>query len=767
MARKKAPTAAAIRRAVGKGFLEPLFEKLSEPDFRRDLPASVLANRRRRALERLVDAFVSRGSAQVPDHLEREVRQLVREWAGRGFDDGFDRVEDFEIQRARERDLVLALQSGDPRQVRRAHERRICDRVIRDYGTIELRGLQTAHRVLLDLDKVYVPLHLEKAAVEGPTPKRTAEHGSPASQRSLGEASLLASLLTQRLTVREVLAERPRVLIVGAPGSGKTTLIGYLAVKLAAGDGATELGLPGRRVPLVLVVRALARPALSVAEISAYLDADAPTLAAALEEGRAVVFLDGVDEAPPAQREKLVDSLDALAERFPQVPIVVTSRPAGSPGEVERELSFLEPYRLADLSEEDVSLFVDRWCLAAETSVRTDLSEAKKAAEKAAEDLKRSIARSRPVQRIAANPLLASVLCTVHRFLGQRIPEHRVTLYEKCTDALLYEWDRAKFPEGSAIGRLDAPAKRRLLMGVARRLHERHEAELSEIEVVDEFALALPELGDSTTDPRELAAEIRDRSGLLVERRPGHFAFSHLTFQEYLVALDVVRSGEIEHLAESSSDPWWHEVITLTAGMPGANATALIRGLLARNEEGVFLAAGCLETAVDLSPRVRREVEQRLARLVPPTSMQASYRLAELGSVAAPVLAERLQSTSQWSGAEVRHTLAALRSIGYEPAIPTIARLTADSRPLGGESPWTVGEYATVILAFTAVTSSTAKRALRRALEESAPRPEFLRVMRRDIGIFHRLDERTSDVQSLIDAALREAREETPAPRPS
>jgi hypothetical protein len=41
--------------------------------------------------------------------------------------------------------------------------------------------------------------------------------------------------------------------------------------------------------------------------------------------------------------------------------------------------------------------------------------------------------------------------------------------YEKCTDALLYEWDRGKFDEGAAIGFLDARAKRTLLMGIARK----------------------------------------------------------------------------------------------------------------------------------------------------------------------------------------------------------------------------------------------------------------------------------------------------------
>ena len=48
-------------------------------------------------------------------------------------------------------------------------------------------------------------------------------------------------------------------------------------------------------------------------------------------------------------------------------------------------------------------------------------------------------------ERLVETPLLATMLCVVHRFLVHCIPEHRVTLYAKCTDALLYEWDRSKF----------------------------------------------------------------------------------------------------------------------------------------------------------------------------------------------------------------------------------------------------------------------------------------------------------------------------------
>ena len=56
---------------------------------------------------------------------------------------------------------MIALDSGDMELVLEVYEKEYRRQVIEQFGRIELRGLQTAHRVLYDLEQVYVPLHLE------------------------------------------------------------------------------------------------------------------------------------------------------------------------------------------------------------------------------------------------------------------------------------------------------------------------------------------------------------------------------------------------------------------------------------------------------------------------------------------------------------------------------------------------------------------------------------------------------------------------------
>jgi hypothetical protein len=395
------------------------------------------------------------------------------------------------------------------------------------------------------------------------------------------------------------------------------------------------------------------------------------------------------------------------------MPVMVTSRPAGTPREIESCLPGFHGFRLADLTKAEVSRFIDKWCLAAERSARPDSSEATKQASAAAADLKSRIARSRPVERIAINPLLTTIICVVHRFLGRTIPEHRITLYEKCTDALLYEWDRAKFPKDAAVGNLDANQKRSLLRGVASVLHERHEAELPEPEVVRHFAEMLPQLGKPQEDALRIVREIRDRTGLLVERRPGTFGFSHLTFQEYLTAIDYAsRSRELlKHL----DDPWWHEVIALAVGVPGCDVVPIIRALLRKkNRQSAILAAKCLETAINVPLDLRQSVEDALERILPPTNYDEAQSLLEIGSTAAPILVRGLlkydPNGQAWS-------LYLFRLFEYEPVITPLVHLALTSKQetrkivLGDYRP-TVGELSTYVLRCLAITSESAKRAL-------------------------------------------------------
>ncbi len=734
-------------------------------------PASLVETRRKRAKKRLKEALEARGTEAVSAAMVAEVEALVLRWAGAELSEGFAEVERFETRCFEEGELAAARRSGDPERVFEAQEKRYRAAIVEEYGRIEIRGLQMSERVSQDLDLAYVPLRIEDASLKRGVIR-------------VGEGIEISSV--PRLSVPELLAEHWRSIVVGAPGSGKTTTIAWLAANAAKGTLHGAVGWKASPVPFVVAVRSLKGSRLDAKSIAAVsCGADAAFVQRVLGDRRGMLLVDGLDEAPGGAMA-LLPALQAFAKAYPGNPILVTTRPAGPVGSERVEVPGFTTTTLLPMTREEVYLFIDRWCKAAEVSIQKDRTRAEEDGKKAAADLKARVETSRPVERLAQTPLMCSVLCIVHRFLGQRVPERRPALYEACTNVLLYEWDRAKFPEGAAVGQLDAQDKRFLLGGVALSMHERNVAEISSADLVAQFAKRLPELNRSPDEAERIVNEIQFRSGLLIERRPGLFSFSHLTFQEYLTAVEIVRKGDLKGLPKFHDNPWWHEVTALAAGLPGADAAGLIRDLLKFDEgrkkpsTATFLAAHCAETAVNLLTSIRRELDLRLEALLPPRSSRDVDSIVGLGAVAGPVLLGALRSADAEGRAFV---CVALGEIGYEPAFSALLRLLVDEAypakrdhhsdvvvSLGSAQILVpvhlapVAAFAAFALMSMSVASVAARSPFETALQNAHPSAHAFIVMIVESMDLGRADESTRDFLERI-AFSRPARGAKPAPK--
>ena len=77
----------------------------------------------------------------------------------------------------------------------------------------------------------------------------------------------------------------------------------------------------------------------------------------------------------------------------------------------------------------------------------------------------------------------------------------------------------------------------------------------------------------------------REEVGLLPEKSPGQIGFFHLTLEEYLAAVDIARRGMEERrkrIKEHWSNPYWREVILLTAGELTLRSDDLVDFIVAR-----------------------------------------------------------------------------------------------------------------------------------------------------------------------------------------
>ncbi len=559
-----------------------------------------------------------------------------------------------------------------------------------------------------------------------------------------------------RVPATHALAKYPRLFIYGGPGSGKSTLLAYLAIRAARGDLGDEAVWKSDPLPFLVPARAIREEDVTVDVLARAAGAETWFLQEALSRGRALLLVDGLDEVQPTIAKLLLSALTRILDAHPRARAVVSARPAALASAEEPLPAGFESVRLTPMTPEEVGRFVDQWCLAAEVSLDKSPSVAEADARNAAEDLKERIRARGAIEKLAQTPLLCSVICVVHRFLGQKIPARRVALYEAITNVLLYEWDRAKFKEtpDAVLGQLDAQAKRALLSRLARAMHEERAVEWPAARVIESFAAQLPHLGWAADEATAIVAHIRDRHGVLVERSPGMFGFSHLTFQEYLAAMEMVRGREYGVLLTRYQDNWWHEVIVLAAGFPGAEVERLVRGLLDADEgrvaQGTMLAAQCAETAIELSVALRNEIEERVARLVPPKDLEALRKLIDLRDVAGPVLLQRLTTAN----ANGRAAIAlALGNVGYLPAGPAIGRLLGDSAPTTDGFPvtpafmslgrltvasWAAGA-ATILLVFSEKPLATLLQAIPKAHPEAIQLFRNLRPFQKNPDVLARL----------------------------
>ena len=661
--------------------VEAIFAEVPDaPRVSGGVPDLVRRNRRERAKRRLVDALDARGPYPVPEVRRAELRMIARRWAQKGFADTFAEAEDLEVRFADERAVLEAEREGNKEERIAAAERTYLRAVEKKHGGVEIRGLQLPTRVYQDLEDTYVPLYVEDRSELPLLPKKA--RGAKATDVDAITA-MVRRMARPRVAAVRALAKHPRLLLTGGPGSGKSTLLAHLATRSARGGLAAETGWPAEMVPFLMPVRSLSATPVTVESLAIAAGAEPWFLEAMLRAGRALLLIDGLDEARREVAGGVMPMVAEILDAHPGVRALATTRPSGAMGEEEAPPAGFVRVQLAPMTRDEVKVFIDKWCLAAEIGLGKTPGIAEADAQAAATDLKELVRHRSAIEKLTHTPLLCSVICAVHRFLGQQVPQRRVVLYEAITNVLLYEWDRSKLPH-SIIGTLDAQQKRTLLSHLALSMQKDGVVELAEAKVVACFEEHLPAFGPQLVDAAAaLLAEIRDRNGVLVERAPGMFAFSHLTFQEYLAAMRLVETPAYDVLLEHHEDKDWHEVIVLAAGFPGADAARIVRGLLEADGEevatGTMLAAQCVETAIQLPPALRKEIEDRVARLVPPRTLKSHISLLELGDVAGPILLQALERADPHGKACILDTLGVMN---YGPAAGAISKFLSDASEL-------------------------------------------------------------------------------------
>jgi energy-coupling factor transporter ATP-binding protein EcfA2 len=514
--------------------------------------------------------------------------------------------------------------------------------VLRGLTRIDASTLRVSSSLFLDLTTVFV----QPDVIEIPKSKRRKRSKERQVDKviSLEEArkqifSTEKEKETNKVKAEEFISKNKRCAIVGLPGSGKTTLLQHLLLLSAKGDVSFD-GTSGV-VPLFIKVRQLdlndlpdANDLLEVAEGKVFAKARPGFLQRQFEAGRMLFLIDGLDEVVDDKRDDLMNWIKDFIDLYPKSRYVVSSRPAGYQSDVFQSLGFTEA-TLCEFSADQIREYVSRWVKAVEMADGASPEEAEEISAKSATTLVQRAEQNAYVRRIATNPLLLSTLCLVQKYEGGDLPNRRVVLYQRCVEGLLFHWDKKRGLPPAILGSLPLERKMMLLRRLALEMQVKGVAEIEDSEVEASFCNSLKEVGEQA-DAKLILSNIRDRSGLLVERRPWVYGFSHLTFQEYLAALSINQRDYQEYdrlfLFSKRDDPQWAEAIALYAGLAAKDSVeSLLKELLETGKpETTLLCGECLAAAQDASLDLQKKVIRALLSL-PDKAEKVKPRVSVLG----------------------------------------------------------------------------------------------------------------------------------------
>ena len=253
-----------------------------------------------------------------------------------------------------------------------------------------------------------------------------------------------------RHSIRDFLAgsDSKCLAVIGAPGTGKTTLLKHLALDTSRSRRRNVRDLPvlvylrdhaeavtrGEILTLADMVRASVGT-LDVPEPQGWLEAQ-------LKHGRCLVLLDGLDEVPTEiDRRMLSRWLENQVERYAANHFVLTSRPHGY---ASAPLNRARVLRVRRFTGDQISKFVHQWYAATErwdADVLNPPGTVPARARLRADDLLERLGARPMLHELASNPLLLTMIANVHRYRGV-LPGSRAELYEQICEVLL--WGRAK-----------------------------------------------------------------------------------------------------------------------------------------------------------------------------------------------------------------------------------------------------------------------------------------------------------------------------------
>lgn len=474
--------------------------------------------------------------------------------------------------------------------------------------------------------------------------------------------------LSANMDLEDLFSKSNLLWIDGDAGSGKSTLMQWIAVNSASNNG--DL-LPDFKdsIPFLIELRKQDAKNISIKKAvdSVMYDSDCQMpdnwISKCLETGNAIVLIDGFDEVRATDRDSVLDWIEDYIAKYPKMRIVVTSRPQAGKNIGKK----FARCRLLPMTREKVNLFLEYWHEAVLVDrLDVDKDEAKRYKNK----LSVHIDNSEAIRRMVTNPLLCAMICALHFKNGSIMSSERNALYEDCCKMLFDNRDGEREIQAFAHIKLSYEEKKNILSQLAYWMMKNGLVVAEKEEVISRIKSYTPGFRESSQkyQAEDLYQYFLERSGILRSPEEGKIDFIHKSFQDYLAAYEISNQNDWGFIASKAGDVNWYETLILAMGFSRVkDSKHVIERILDRNnkEKNIIIAAACGSNAARLLPELRRKINDKLKEILPPKSVDASERLSGAGEFVVPYLKHK----ESMSADERYYSLNTLRMISSTQAL--------------------------------------------------------------------------------------------------
>lgn len=343
----------------------------------------------------------------------------------------------------------------------------------------------------------------------------------------------------ERVSAIQAVITYPKLMVLGKPGSGKTTFLQYIAMQCNQGR------LLSDRIPVFIRLKSFADDARKTENFSlfnyitqelAYCDASSQEIQTFLVEGRMLLLLDGLDEIPGKDSTKILQEITNFSDEYDKNQLIITCRI----GYEQYRLENYSAVEIADFDFSQVETFVHNWFI---NVSKNPLKKGKTLACQFMQKLQ--LSENQQIQELAVTPLLLNLACCVFQARSD-FPVRRVELYKQGLDILLNRWDKVRKIKRNEIS---LHYKLELLGQIAAITFKQGNYFFTQNNVQQYITEYLCSLPIAQTEPEvlqlnsETVLKLLETHGLLIERARGIYSFSHTAFQEYLTAKNIATSS--------------------------------------------------------------------------------------------------------------------------------------------------------------------------------------------------------------------------------